>query len=71
MKKSSVIRAWRDRNFRDAMKDSEAVKTANPAGIAELDERFLSSIGGATNGCGSGGTISAGGGGSVCRYCQN
>jgi mersacidin/lichenicidin family type 2 lantibiotic len=69
MKKNNVIRAWRDRNFRDTMKGNEAVEAANPAGIAELDEKLLSAIGGATNHCGSGG--GHGGGTSICYTCQN
>ena len=49
MKQSKMIRAWLNPEVRATVKDAEGANIGNPAGVSELDETLLGSIGGATN----------------------
>ena len=71
MKQSKMIRAWRNQDVDAAATDASA--TVNPAGVSDLDEKLLGSIGGATsNACGGGGGPGTwnGGPGTFCRACH-
>lgn len=60
MKKVNVVRAWRDREYRQSLSsEARAALPQNPAGIVSVDDDALRSI---TGGCG-GTTCSCGGGG--------
>jgi|GEM_PF-2198182 mersacidin/lichenicidin family type 2 lantibiotic len=71
MKSSKLVRAWRDRGFRDASKNQALAKVPHPAGIAELDEKLLGAIGGATNGSCFTATPATGGSSAAGRICAN
>jgi mersacidin/lichenicidin family type 2 lantibiotic len=49
-----IIRAWRDREFREGLSSEEMAKLpANPAGEILLTEEDMASVeGGSNNGCG-------------------
>ena len=67
MKQSKMIRAWRNQDTDVAAKDAAA--SVNPAGISELDDELLGSIGGASNnGCSN--TIGGVGPGTFCHACH-
>lgn len=47
MKKTDVIRAWKDRDYRESLSAEErAALPEHPTGIAELDDAALHSIAG-------------------------
>jgi len=51
MKKVDVVRAWRNRDYRETLSSAErAALPQNPAGVASLDDDALRSI---TGGCGN------------------
>ena len=58
MKRFDLVRALKNRSYRDGLNQEQSEKLGvNPAGMSELDESLLGSVGGATNnGCGGGGT---------------
>lgn len=63
-----IIRAWRDREFREGLSSEEQTKLPeNPAGEIELFEEELNMIDGGTqsnNGCGSFGPSFA----NICKF---
>ncbi|MFP3939467.1 MAG: mersacidin/lichenicidin family type 2 lantibiotic [Thermoanaerobaculia bacterium] len=47
MKQTDVIRAWKDRDYRESLSEAEqAALPEHPTGIAELDDAALHSIAG-------------------------
>jgi mersacidin/lichenicidin family type 2 lantibiotic len=47
MKQTDVIRAWKDRDYRESLSEEErATLPEHPTGIAELDDAALQSIAG-------------------------
>ena len=69
MKKRDEIRAMMDLNYRADQQGENAWKLEDgPAGVTDLDDKFLKSVGGGSNAC-----LSAEAGGhaqSACRPCQ-
>ena len=47
---NEIIRAWKDRNFRDSLSEEQRAQLpANPAGLVEIDDEQLVQVaGGAT-----------------------
>ncbi len=68
MKQSKMIRAWRNQDTDVAAKDAAA--SVNPAGISELDDELLGSIGGATRGPSCNITLGGVGPGTFCHACH-
>jgi mersacidin/lichenicidin family type 2 lantibiotic len=51
MKKSQIVRAWRDAEYFESLTEAERAQVpANPAGLVEVESDVLDSI---TGGCGS------------------
>ena len=70
MDNTKVIRAWKDRDFRQALTEEErAMLPDHPAGLLELDDADLAQVaGGRKRGSGSrSGSRGGGGGGSNSR----
>jgi mersacidin/lichenicidin family type 2 lantibiotic len=67
MKQSKMIRAWRNQDVDKSPNNIDA--SGNPAGISELDEKLLGSIGGAT-GVSCEDTRNGGATGTRCRACN-
>ncbi len=68
MKKSDIIRAWRDEEFRLSLSESERSQLpGNPAGVVELSDSELHGVDGAYTFTGGGQSFC----GSVCftAYC--
>jgi mersacidin/lichenicidin family type 2 lantibiotic len=57
MSQKDIIRAWKDRNYREGLSEEEkSLLPENPAGIVELSDDVLDNIaGGCGGGCGTGG----------------
>lgn len=61
MKKVNVVRAWRDREYRESLSsEARAALPENPAGIVSVDDDALRSIAGGCGGtnCSCGGNTS-------------
>lgn len=51
MKRFDLVRALKNRSYRDKLNQEQSEKLGvNPAGMSELDESLLGSVGGATSG---------------------
>src|SRR5262249_18454389 len=52
MSKTSIIRAWKDREYRESLREAErALLPGNPAGLIELTEAELKAAAGGTGYC--------------------
>lgn len=69
MSKQDIIRAWKDKEFRNSLSEVQRSKMpANPAGILEMSESALEMIVGGKPGGGGGGTGC--GTGNNCTNCN-
>ncbi len=67
MSEQDIIRAWKDRNYRESLSEEQRSQLPeNPAGIAELSDEVLETIAGGMRGTGSGT-----GGGTGCGTGRN
>ena len=48
LKVQEIIRAWKDKNFRDSLNEEQRAQLpANPAGLVEIDDEQLVQVAGA------------------------
>ncbi|MBD2340312.1 mersacidin/lichenicidin family type 2 lantibiotic [Calothrix sp. FACHB-156] len=72
MSQQDIIRAWKDREYRESLSDEQRSNLPeNPAGIAELSDEVLETIAGGRGGDGGGGGGGTGcGTGGNCSKCN-
>ncbi|BAY29251.1 hypothetical protein NIES2107_10920 [Nostoc carneum NIES-2107] len=73
MSQQDIIRAWKDREYRESLSEEQRSNLPeNPAGIAELSDEVLETIAGGRGGDGGGGGTGCGTGGncSKCNPCS-